>query len=83
MLRTQIYLPEDLRRKIDKHRSPKQSLSGFIRKASEEKVEKEEKGKTNLKKLADEIFEGLDPKKSGWADIDAVEWQREIRQDRF
>lgn len=80
MLRTQIYLPEDLRRKIDKARSADESLSEYIRKSLEEKVKKEEKQKVDLKKLAKDVTSGV--KISGWEGIDVVSWQREIRQDR-
>jgi len=81
MLRTQIYLPEDLREKIDKERARSgESLADYLRKAAEERVEKSQNRKEDLKKLAKEIFKPV--KKSGWENVDAVKWQREIRRDR-
>lgn len=80
MQRTQIYLPEDLRREIDKQRSPKESLSDYIRKAAEEKVEKEKRKKVAIQDVI-EALDALDPRESGWKDVDPVEWQRQIRQE--
>lgn len=80
MLRTQIYLPEELRKEIDKHRASDESLSEYLRKAAEEKLVKDKKQKVNLKKLAKDVTSGV--KVSGWEGIDVINWQREIRQDR-
>ncbi len=81
MLRTQIYLPEDLVNEIDKHRSLSgESRAGYLRKAAEKRLEAEKKRKANLKKLAEEL--GSRVKKSGWEGIDVLKWQREIRKDR-
>lgn len=77
MLRTQIYLPEDLRKKINKARSANESLSNYIRQAAKEKLSKDIKKKQDLKKLADEIFsKPIISKKR------AKEWTKEIREDR-
>lgn len=81
MQRTQIYLPEDLREEIDKHRKAHgESLTDYLRKAAKERLEKDKKRKTDLKKLAEDITSGVG--KSGWEDIDIDKWQREIRKDR-
>ncbi len=80
-IRTQIYLPEDLRREIDIFREErKESMAEYIRRATRERVEKEKKRTVNLKKLAEEVTSGV--KKSGWEGIDINKWQREIRKDR-
>ncbi len=81
MLRTQIYLPENLRKEIDGHRAKVgMSLGEYMREAAKEKMQKERKRKLDLKKLADELGSGV--KKSGWEGIDVLKWQREIRKDR-
>lgn len=81
MLRTQIYLPEDLRREIDSaRRFTGESLSDYLRKAAAERTKKDKKRKVDLKKLAKEITAGVE--KSGWEGIDVNKWQREIRKDR-
>ncbi len=80
-IRTQIYLPEDLRRDIDTLRGEKnESMAEYIRRATKERVEKEKKRKVDLKKIAEEVTSGV--KKSGWEGIDIDKWQREIRKDR-
>lgn len=79
--RTQIYLPEDLRREIDRSRRESgESLAEYARKAMKERVEKEKKRTVDLKKLAEDLGKGV--KKSGWEGIDVLKWQREIRKDR-
>lgn len=81
MQRTQIYLPADLRKDIDRLRSgSNESVAEYIRKATKERVEKEKKKKVDYKKLAEEITSGVE--KSGWEGIDIDKWQREIRKDR-
>jgi len=81
MLRTQIYLPEDLKREIDLvRRRTGESLSDYLRKAAEKAVEAERRKRVDLKKLAKEFTSGV--KKSGWEGIDVLKWQREIRKDR-
>ena len=80
-LRTQIYLPEDLRQEIDRHRRQTgESLAEYVRKATKNRVEKEKKRTVDLKKLAKEFTSGVE--KSGWEGIDILKWQREIRKDR-
>ncbi|MBI2086243.1 hypothetical protein HYT74_02795 [Candidatus Daviesbacteria bacterium] len=80
-IRTQIYLPEDLRQEIDKQRyQTGESLAQYLRTAAEERVKINKKRKVELKKLADEL--GKEVKKSGWEGIDVLKWQREIRKDR-
>lgn len=80
--RTQIYLPTELRREIDRRRAISgESLSDYLRKALRQRLEKERREKANLKKLAEEVTAGV--KKSGWEDIDIIEWQRKIRKDRI
>lgn len=81
MQRTQIYLPEDLRRDIDRQRQAHgESLTDYLRKAAEQRLEKDKKRKLRLKKLAEELGKGV--KKSGWEGVDVLKWQREMRKDR-
>lgn len=83
MQRTQIYLPEELRKDIDRfRRESRESVAGYIRSAAKARVEKEKKRKADLKKIAEEIGGSIDLKESGWAGIDIDKWQREIRKDR-
>lgn len=80
-IRTQIYLPSDLRQQIDKQRHQTgESLAQYLRKAAEQRLKAGKKRKTDLKKLAEEVTSGV--KKSGWEGIDINKWQREIRKDR-
>ncbi|MEK7616495.1 MAG: ribbon-helix-helix protein, CopG family [Patescibacteria group bacterium] len=82
-IRTQIYLPKDLRAEIDRQRaSSGESLAEYLRKAARKRLEEERKEKEELKKLADELGGSIDPKESGWAGVDINKWQREIRRDR-
>jgi len=79
--RTQIYLPADLRREIDRQRvSSGESLSDYLRQAARQRLKAEKEGKEDLKKIAAELGKGV--KKSGWEGIDVLRWQREIRRDR-
>lgn len=81
MLRTQIYLPSDLRQEIDRQRRQTgESLAEYVRKAAEERVTVGKRRKAELKKLAEDLGKGV--KKSGWEGIDVLKWQREIRKDR-
>lgn len=81
MQRTQIYLPSDLRREIDRQRHMKgESMAEYTRKALEDRIKREKKEKADLKKLAEEFTSGVT--KSGWEGIDVLKWQREIRKDR-
>lgn len=78
MQRTQIYLPEDLRKEIDKARSRKgQSLSDYIRNASEERVKKDKKEQADLEKLADE-FIGCSTR----TDAEIQEWLDWIQEEK-
>lgn len=80
-IRTQIYLPEDLRREIDRSRlGSGESLAEYLRKAAEQRLKVEKKKKAELKKLAEEFTSGVE--KSGWEGIDVLKWQRDIRKDR-
>lgn len=81
MQRTQIYLPEELRKDIDRQRRQTgESLAEYLRKAAEERAKRGKQRKAELKKLAEEL--GKSVKKSGWEGIDILKWQREIRKDR-
>ncbi|MBI2596493.1 ribbon-helix-helix protein, CopG family [Candidatus Daviesbacteria bacterium] len=84
MQRTQIYLPEDLRREIDRDRAQSgESRAEYLRKAASERIVRRRKSKIDLTKLAKEFTSGV--KKSGWDGMtkeDIINWQREIRKDR-
>lgn len=78
MLRTQIYLPEDLRKEIDLARKRTgESLSDYLRKAAKDRAKKERKEKVNLKKLADE-FIGSSTK----TDAEIQDWLDWVREER-
>lgn len=84
MQRTQIYLPEDLRREIDKHRAQTgESLANYVRKAAEDRLKKNKNKKKNARQIVIEAISSVDPERSGWKDVDVVEWQRAMREDRF
>lgn len=77
-IRTQIYLPEDLRQEIDRDRSRSgESLAQYLRKAAEQRLEKKRKEKADLKKLADEVVGSLRIDKKT-----ANKWIKEIRDER-
>lgn len=81
-IRTQIYLPEDLRQEIDKQRHQTgESLAEYLRKAAEQRLKAGKKRKADLKKLAD-LLGSVSKEESGWKGINVMEWQREIRKDR-
>lgn len=81
MQRTQIYLPDDLRKEIDRYlASSGESLAQYLREAAVERLARRKEQKTDLKKLASEL--GNLVTKSGWEGIDVIKWQREIRKDR-
>lgn len=76
--RTQIYLPNDLRQELDRYRND-ESLSEYLRNAARERLKRQKKKKTDLKKLADEVVGaalGLRSEK------EIEEWEKEIREDR-
>ena len=78
-LRTQIILPKDLRDEIDRQRRDTgESLGEYIRKAAQERLEKEKRKKAGLKNLAALVgsLRGTRSKK----EVDA--WVRQIRKDR-
>ncbi|MEK7521704.1 MAG: ribbon-helix-helix protein, CopG family [Patescibacteria group bacterium] len=82
MLRTQIYLPEELRKEIDKvRRTTGETLSDYLRKAAEQRAKREKREKIDLKELADEVTSGVE--KSGWEGVDVSSWQRSMREDRM
>lgn len=75
--RTQIYLPADLRREIDKNRRESgESLADYLREAAKQRIEKDKKRKTDLKKLADEVIGSLTISQEK-----AEEWIKEIKED--
>lgn len=81
MLRTQIYLPEDLRKEIDlARRDTGESLSDYLRKAAEEKTDKDKKKKQDLKKLAEQFAEFAKNNPRTKASVER--WAREVREDR-
>lgn len=78
MQRTQIYLPEDLRREIDINRHKNgESLADYLREAAKQRLNKEKKKKTDLKKLADD-FIGCSTK----TDDEIQEWLDWVREER-
>lgn len=80
--RTQIILPKVLRLKIDRHRKIRgESLAQYLRKAAEERLTRQQKDKTDLKELAKQVIGSVKPEESGWAGVDAVKWQRNLRRE--
>ena len=78
MNRTQIYLPEDLRKEIDHERATTgESLSQYMRQAAEVAVERDKKRMIDLKKLAQEVVGSSTRSKP-----EALEWVKQIREDR-
>ena len=78
MQRTQIYLPEELRKEIDRLRKDTdESLAEYVRKATQKRVQEEKKKKIDLKKLADEVIGSLKIDKKT-----ANRWIKEIREER-
>ena len=78
MLRTQIYLPEELRKKIDRERAATgESLSQYMRKAVEIAVERDKKRMVDLKKLAQQVVGSSTRSKA-----EALAWVKQIREDR-
>ena len=78
MLRTQIYLPAELRQEIDKHRlKTGESLAGYVRKAAEKRVQQDKKKKIDLQKLADG-FIGCSTR----TDAEIQEWLDWVRDER-
>ncbi len=76
--RTQIYLPEELRREVDVlRRETNERLAQYAREAINDRVKKDKKKKVDLKKLAMEVIGSLKISQE-----EANEWIREIREDR-
>ena len=81
MLRTQIYLPEGLRKEIDSARRwSGKSLSDYLREAAKEKTVKDKKEKEKYKKLANNFMEFA--KSNPRTKESAEAWVRQIREDR-
>ena len=81
MQRTQIYLPEELRREIDAARRwSGKSLSDYLREAAEEKTVKDKKEKEKYKKLAKSFMEFA--KSNPRTKESAEAWTRQVREDR-
>lgn len=79
-MRTQIILPKVLRQEIERvRRLTKESLGEYLRKAAQERLEKEKKKSVNLALLARKIGR---VRKSGWKGLNVLEWQRSMREDR-
>lgn len=78
MLRTQLYLPEELRQEVDKLRKDSnESLAEYARKAIENQVKSDKKKKADLEKLAN-AFIGSSTK----TDAEIQEWLDWVREDR-
>ncbi|KKS14071.1 hypothetical protein A2617_03545 [Candidatus Daviesbacteria bacterium RIFOXYD1_FULL_41_10] len=78
MQRTQIYLPDDLRKKIDNYLALSgDSLAGFLRKAATERLKGERNRKEDLKNLADN-FVGSSMK----TDKEIQKWLDSVREER-
>ncbi len=78
MLRTQIYLPEELRQDIDRiTRDSNQSLAEYARNAIEKQVKVDKKKKVDLRKLEKEII-GC----SNRSDKEIQEWLDWARDER-
>lgn len=77
--RTQIYLPYDLRREIDRVRvSSGESLAEYLRKGAEMKLKHDKKQKADLKKLANRFIGSS--KKSDKEIQQWLDWAREERR---
>ncbi|MBI2338644.1 hypothetical protein HYU95_05690 [Candidatus Daviesbacteria bacterium] len=76
--RTQIYLPADLRREIDRdRREEKESLAQYLRKAAEERLARRKRRRADLKRLANDFIGS-----SKMSRKEANQWIDEIREDR-
>lgn len=82
MLRTQIYLPEELRKEIDAARRWNgKSLSDYLREAAEEKTAKDKREKEKYKKLAKSFMEFA--KNNPRSKESAEAWVKQVRNDRI
>lgn len=78
MLRTQIYLPKELRREVDVLRKEtNESMAQYAREAIDDRVKKDKKRKVDLKKLAD-AFIGSSTR----TDAEIQEWLDWVREER-
>lgn len=79
-VRTQIYLPRDLREEIDKQRlATGESLAEYLRKAAQRRVEMAKNEKAQLKKLARGIVGAA---KGTRTNKEVKHWLKEIREER-
>lgn len=77
-VRTQIYLPKDLRQAIDRdRREDNESLAEYLRRGAEERLARRKKEKEYLKKLANDFIGS-----AKISDEEAQRWIEEIREDR-
>ena len=80
-LRTQVLLPAKLREEIETARRARgESMAEYLRKAVQERLEKEQKRHVEYRKLAEEVVGAV--RESSWKNTDAVKWQKEMRKDR-
>ncbi len=78
MQRTQIYLPEELRKEVDRYRYARsESMAEYTRKALEDRIKKEKRKKSDLEKLADD-FIGSSTKTAA----EIQQWLDEVREGR-
>lgn len=85
MLRTQISLPKNLRRRIDKDREANgESLSEYMRKAAQKRLKEKAAREKRLQKLADNFIGSLDlSQHPEWSTKEKVmQWQRDIRREK-
>lgn len=77
-IRTQIYLPADLRQEIDRNRRESgESLADYLREAAKQRIEKDKKRKVDLKRLAED-FIGSSKK----TDKEIGEWLDWIKEEK-
>lgn len=85
LLRTQILLTPELRKRIETQLKDKEeSLSEYLRKAAFLRLEQEEKKRQNLRIIAQKLIGKLNLKKyPDWMSRDKIlRWQRSLRQNR-
>lgn len=76
--RTQIYLPEELRREVDVlAKETNVSLAEYARGALQERVKRDKQKKTDLKKLAEEVIGS-----SNRSEQEVQEWLDWVREER-
>lgn len=80
-LRTQVLLPTKLREEIERaRRAHGESMAEYLRKAVQERLEREQKRHTEYRKLAQEVVGVV--RDSSWKNTDVMKWQKEMRKDR-